>query len=83
MSLPENEALANESLSDDPDLLNDLKNSMNLGSFHIIHLYINSIFNKFVHIFDILGKTDIDILALNEIKLKDSYISHSYMKNDE
>ena len=64
--------VADYSLSDDSDMLIKLKASMNIGSFHIIHLNINSIFNKFEHIFDILDKTDVDILALNEIKLDDT-----------
>ena len=60
-------------------MFNDLKDSINLGSFHIIHLNINSIFNKFEHIFDILDKTDADILALKEIKLDNSIPNNPFI----
>jgi exonuclease III len=43
-----------------------------------MHLNINSVFNKFEHVFSILNSLDFDIIALNEIKLDDSVPSKLY-----
>ena len=51
---------------------------MKVGAFHIIHLNINSIFNKFEHVFIMLNTLNVDIIALNEIKLDDLIPSRLY-----
>lgn len=56
----------------DYDVTNEIKQLMNRGQFHIVHLNINSVFNKFEHILSILDNTNVDIIALNEIKLDDN-----------
>ena len=48
------------------------KHCHNHQGFKIIHLNVNSIFNKFEHIFTILDSLNFDIIALNEVKLDDS-----------
>lgn len=72
------------SMSDDdsiviPSVVTEIKGSMNIGSFHILHLNINSIFNKFEHIFSILDLANIDVIALNEIKLDESIPDKTFM----
>ena len=50
--------------------------------FKIIHLNINSVFNKFEHIFTMLNNLNFDIIALNEIKLDDSVPDKLYEHSD-
>ena len=59
-------------LKSDSDLSGFLKSHMNIGSFHIIHLNINSIFNKIEHVYCMLESAGPDIITLNKIKLDDS-----------
>ncbi len=39
------------------------------NNFKILHLNINSMFNKFEHVFSLLNEFNFDIIALNEVKL--------------
>lgn len=63
------------------DWLNTIESSINPDKFNILHLNINSIFNKFEHVFTLLNELNLDIIALNEIKLDDTqpdkYYEHS------
>ena len=61
---------------------NIIQSKMNSGSFHIVHLNINSIFNKFEHVFSMLDNLKLDIIALSEAKLDDS-VPDKLFKHDD
>jgi len=52
----------------------------NKNKFKILHLNINSVFNKIQHILSLLNEIDIDIISINESKLdentSDTFIEH-------
>lgn len=62
-----------------PSLVEDVQSNMDVGSLHIIYLNINSIFNKFEHIFSLLDLANLDIIALNEIKLDDTIPDKAFL----
>lgn len=70
-----------DSSTDKYDISCTINSKINPGSFKIMHLNINSAFNKFEHIIEILNSADIDILTLNETKLDDEtpdrYFEHN------
>ena len=77
----DDEYFANDIDKDDTPLADDLPQELNLcqslgpamasGKFHILHLNINSAFNKFEHFLDVLNLLNVDIITLNETKLDD------------
>jgi len=61
------------------DICDKIAINMNSGSFHMLLLNINSIYNKYEHIYDILNKTNVDIIALNEVKLSNDVPDKLYL----
>ena len=62
----------NSTFNEDFSIVSSINDIKNEGQFTILHLNINSIFNKFEHVNNILNSGICDILFLNEIKLDDS-----------
>ena len=52
------------------------------SNFTIIHLNLNSIFNKFEHIFSILNTSHADVIMLNEVKLDSGIPSKLYQHHN-
>ena len=68
----------NMAFDDQDKQTNDIKNQMTHGNFHIIHININSLFNKIEHVFEFINDTNVDIVSLNEIKLDNNIPSESF-----
>ena len=68
------------SISSTPDGWMDQLNNhtKNHNGFKILHLNINSIFNKFEHILNILDSEKLDIISLNEVKLDENVPNKLY-----
>ena len=61
------------------DICEKIVTNMKSGSFHMLLLNINSIYNKYEHIDDILNKTNVDLGALNEVKLSNDVPDKPYL----
>jgi len=69
------------SLIEPPDYLSDLsKFTADNSGFKLIHLNVNSLFNKKQHIIDIADKGEFDLILLNETKL-DAHVPHNFLEH--
>jgi hypothetical protein len=70
------------SLLDSHSWSNVLNTLLEPESFHILTLNINSIFNKFEHVFKMLSSVYCDIMVFSEIKLDDTIPDKLYEHPD-
>jgi len=74
----------NAAFMDDVDnsWLNSIETLEEKGKFTILHLNLNSVFNKIAHVFNILDMGKCDIIMLNEVKLDSNMPSKMFLHND-
>jgi exonuclease III len=61
--------------------LTDVAASKEDGKFSIFHLNLNSVFNKFEHVYSLLNAQTCDIIMLNEVKLDENIPSKLFQHN--